>query len=261
MDTAEGDHHTLAGRLSPSLITPEEADHSHSHPDPADRRRRFEQFLTTDSPKRLVCAICSRRFRGQEHLERHYRSLHTQDKLFECNECGKKFSGSDNLVQHARTHGNGPVVVGILETGAPPPLPSYDEEKEEEEGKYTIKCICIYRDDDGSTVYCPKCDTWQHIECYYHDEEVPEEHLCVDCVPRDLDGRKATERQRRARQQPRDADRRVKQAGARNHGSSQARRSTQRSRQQATLEEGLQLQSTQTASNDQPILNVGGLIH
>ncbi|KAL8243731.1 hypothetical protein R6Q59_009989 [Mikania micrantha] len=70
-----------------------------------------------------------------------------------------------------------------------------------DEEEYTIKCICIYTDDDGNTVYCPKCDTWQHIECYYHGKKVPDEHFCADCLPRDLDGRKATERQRRAREQ------------------------------------------------------------
>ena len=34
-----------------------------------------------------------------------------------------------------------------------------------EEEDYTIKCICTYEDDDGNTVFCDKCETWQHIEC------------------------------------------------------------------------------------------------
>ena len=34
-----------------------------------------------------------------------------------------------------------------------------------DEEPYTIKCICDYSDDDGNTIYCETCDTWQHIEC------------------------------------------------------------------------------------------------
>ncbi|KAL8843535.1 MAG: hypothetical protein Q9170_000039 [Blastenia crenularia] len=83
---------------------------------PTSRRGR-KQSLTDDPSKQFVCTLCSRRFRRQEHLKRHYRSLHTHDKPFECNECGKKFSRSDNLSQHARTHGTGAVVMGVLEDG------------------------------------------------------------------------------------------------------------------------------------------------
>ncbi|KNG79886.1 C2H2 transcription factor (Seb1) [Aspergillus nomiae NRRL 13137] len=79
-------------------------------------RRGRKQSLTDDPSKTFVCSLCSRRFRRQEHLKRHYRSLHTQDKPFECNECGKKFSRSDNLAQHARTHAGGSIVMGVLDT-------------------------------------------------------------------------------------------------------------------------------------------------
>ncbi|CAD6505870.1 BgTH12-06802 [Blumeria graminis f. sp. triticale] len=70
---------------------------------------------------------------------------------------------------------------------------------------YTIKCICDYSDDDGNTIYCEKCDTWQHIECFYPgrvDDASREEfdHSCADCKPRSLDRRHATERQRLQRQ-------------------------------------------------------------
>ena len=84
-------------------------------------RRGRKQSLTDDPSKTFVCNLCSRRFRRQEHLKRHYRSLHTRDKPFECNECGKKFSRSDNLSQHARTHGAGAIVMGVLEDGELPP--------------------------------------------------------------------------------------------------------------------------------------------
>lgn len=92
------------------------------------------------------------------------------------------------------------------------PLPngSLSDTNLQDEEEYTIKCICIYADDDGNTVYCPKCDTWQHIECYYHGKRVPEEHFCADCFPRDLDAKKATERQRRRREALDGGDRKVK---------------------------------------------------
>ncbi|KAH8743098.1 hypothetical protein F5883DRAFT_358098, partial [Diaporthe sp. PMI_573] len=54
--------------------------------------------------KRFVCEICNRRFRRQEHLKRHYRSLHTEEKPYTCQECDKKFARSDNLSQHVRLH-------------------------------------------------------------------------------------------------------------------------------------------------------------
>ncbi|KAI9852172.1 MAG: hypothetical protein M1838_001635 [Thelocarpon superellum] len=88
-------------------------------PAPVNRRGR-KQSLTEDPSKTFVCELCSRRFRRQEHLKRHYRSLHTQEKPFECHECGKKFSRSDNLSQHARTHGTNAVVMGVLEDGELP---------------------------------------------------------------------------------------------------------------------------------------------
>jgi hypothetical protein len=83
---------------------------------PVNRRGR-KQSLTEDPSKTFVCEMCNRRFRRQEHLKRHYRSLHSQDKPFECHECGKKFSRSDNLSQHSRTHGSGAIIMGVLEDG------------------------------------------------------------------------------------------------------------------------------------------------
>ncbi|KAF2456723.1 hypothetical protein BDY21DRAFT_41621 [Lineolata rhizophorae] len=79
-------------------------------------RRGRKQSLTEDPSKQFVCNLCNRRFRRQEHLKRHYRSLHTGEKPFECNECGKKFSRSDNLSQHQRTHGTGAIVLGVVDS-------------------------------------------------------------------------------------------------------------------------------------------------
>jgi DNA-directed RNA polymerase subunit RPC12/RpoP len=83
-------------------------------PAPVSRRGR-KQSLTDDPSKTFVCNVCSRRFRRQEHLKRHYRSLHTGEKPFKCNDCGKRFSRSDNLAQHQRTHGTNAIVMGVLD--------------------------------------------------------------------------------------------------------------------------------------------------
>lgn len=113
-------------KVAVSHETPGSGDNSDSEPAPVSiNRRGRKQSLTEDPSKTFVCTLCSRRFRRQEHLKRHYRSLHTQDKPFECNECGKKFSRSDNLAQHARTHAGGSVVMGVLD---PSEVGAFDEE-------------------------------------------------------------------------------------------------------------------------------------
>jgi hypothetical protein len=66
---------------------------------------------------------------------------------------------------------------------------------------YTIRCICSYGDDDGHTIFCEKCDTWQHIICYYQGKNVPDVHFCADCDPRQLDVKRATESQKNQREQ------------------------------------------------------------
>lgn len=68
-----------------------------------------------------------------------------------------------------------------------------------EEEPYTIKCICNFTDDDGNTIYCETCDTWQHLDCFYPDnraEATKEDfaHSCADCKPRPLNRQKAIER-------------------------------------------------------------------
>lgn len=68
-----------------------------------------------------------------------------------------------------------------------------------EEEQYTIKCICNYSGNDGNTIYCDTCDTWQHLDCYYpnnREEATREdfEHSCVSCNPRPLDREGAIKR-------------------------------------------------------------------
>jgi hypothetical protein len=121
---ASGDNTTQSGGSSQQASgqgnTPEDVAASGSDANdevaaaPTSRRGR-KQSLTEDPSKTFVCTLCNRRFRRQEHLKRHYRSLHTGDKPFECGDCGKKFSRSDNLSQHQRTHGTGAVVMGVLD--------------------------------------------------------------------------------------------------------------------------------------------------
>ncbi|KAJ5805118.1 hypothetical protein N7474_011005 [Penicillium riverlandense] len=86
----------------------------------------------------------------------------------------------------------------------------------DEEEPYTIKCICQFDEDDGSTVFCEGCETWQHIVCYYPDKRVPDVHNCVGCEPRQLDSRRATDRQRqrRIREKSEDGDRKNRRSGA-----------------------------------------------
>ena len=90
----------------------------------------------------------------------------------------------------------------------------------EEDEQYTIKCICEFQDDDGSTILCEKCDTWQHVECYYEPGKVPGEndnHNCVDCEPRFVDAGRAIERQRAKRMDVDLEARKVKKPPTKSH--------------------------------------------
>lgn len=65
----------------------------------------------------------------------------------------------------------------------------------------SILCICNWNKDDGTTIFCDDCKTWQHIRCYYFGKEDKAledafQHSCVDCKPRPLDRQDAIARRK-----------------------------------------------------------------
>ncbi|CCC68544.1 hypothetical protein NCAS_0B04600 [Naumovozyma castellii] len=69
------------------------------------KTRGRKPSLLPDATKQFACDYCERRFKRQEHLKRHVRSLHIGEKPYACHICNKNFSRSDNLTQHIKTHG------------------------------------------------------------------------------------------------------------------------------------------------------------
>lgn len=67
-------------------------------------RKENKEADMLDVSKIFLCSYCSRRFKRQEHLTRHFRSLHTFEKPYDCQICHKKFSRLDNLNQHLKIH-------------------------------------------------------------------------------------------------------------------------------------------------------------
>ena len=63
----------------------------------------------------------------------------------------------------------------------------------------SIRCICGFNEDDGSTILCAECNNWQHCICYYpqyEDTSLPSmQHRCIECDPRPLDVKDAPARQ------------------------------------------------------------------
>ncbi|KAI5777774.1 hypothetical protein EDC01DRAFT_623588 [Geopyxis carbonaria] len=67
-----------------------------------------------------------------------------------------------------------------------------------------IQCICDYNDDDGYTICCDVCETWQHFACMQVEEEaVPSQYQCSNCLPRPVDAKQARELQRQRRKNDR----------------------------------------------------------
>lgn len=73
------------------------------------------------------------------------------------------------------------------------------EAEHREDDSSAIQCICNFPKDNGTTIFCEICKTWQHITCYYPGRETealqPEfKHSCAECEPRDLDRQDAFKR-------------------------------------------------------------------
>ncbi|KAJ4301270.1 hypothetical protein N0V90_003361 [Kalmusia sp. IMI 367209] len=116
-----GDNTTQSGASSQNgsgandnaIASPSSDENATPPPQPTSRRGR-KQSLTEDP---------------LQDFRRHYRSLHTHEKPFECTDCGKKFSRSDNLSQHQRTHGAGAVVMGVMDPSEiPQTVGAYDSQ-------------------------------------------------------------------------------------------------------------------------------------
>ncbi|KAL4078877.1 hypothetical protein V8B97DRAFT_1864981 [Scleroderma yunnanense] len=63
-----------------------------------------------DKDRRHVCGYCGGQFKRGEHLKRHVRSIHTDERPWRCTfaGCRREFSRRDNLNQHLRMHQSNP---------------------------------------------------------------------------------------------------------------------------------------------------------
>jgi len=187
---------------------------------------------------KIKCELCNGvpdGFCGEHELRRHMEHAHStlrkfwicidistdQKMLANCKSCkaGKQYGAYYNAAAHLRrVHFNsrhkGRKGKDALEEkrggkggGGWPPmeeLKNWMEQKEEYTEVYNIKCICGFVEDDGRTILCDKCGTWQHVDCYYAMQNVPgqdDNHYCADCNPGTLiDREKAIKRQMKRRE-------------------------------------------------------------
>lgn len=59
--------------------------------------------------KKILCKVCNRTFARYSNLKRHFNSVHSKPKPFQCDICGHGFSFSVNLQQHANLHYTGKI--------------------------------------------------------------------------------------------------------------------------------------------------------
>jgi hypothetical protein len=60
-----------------------------------------------------------------------------------------------------------------------------DDTEDKEANTHPIECICGFAHYASNCVHCAKCPSWQHIWCYYDDDDVdapPDLHTCQKCT-------------------------------------------------------------------------------
>ncbi|GAA5839807.1 hypothetical protein JCM11251_001220 [Rhodosporidiobolus azoricus] len=96
------------GRRPPS--TPDlDVDVEDPNKDPSEAQLEYVGRTKTGKPRKVfLCKVpgCGKCFKRSEHLKRHVRSIHTNEKPFQCQwpGCARFFSRHDNLNQHLRIH-------------------------------------------------------------------------------------------------------------------------------------------------------------
>lgn len=57
-----------------------------------------------------------------------------------------------------------------------------DDDLDTEDPSDIIRCVCKSTTDDGFTIQCEQCDTWQHAKCVnIKKKAIPEHYVCDRC--------------------------------------------------------------------------------
>ncbi|OJD22011.1 hypothetical protein ACJ73_06647 [Blastomyces percursus] len=172
--------------------------------------------------------------------------LERQQRVLEEVRCQIMTDTSSLAATHSTANSHPVTVQPLPSPVVPSPVPNgtsnavaQQSVQDDEDEPYTIKCICSFEDDDGHTVFCERCETWQHILCYYDGEDVPEVHNCADCEPRPLNSKLATELQRKRREEQSDGgDRKSKRSASKSHRKKAAAKDNNSNNSTATLSTG-----------------------
>ncbi|GAB1321119.1 SET domain-containing protein 3 [Madurella fahalii] len=171
------------------------------------------RHLKDSFPLHLMCWFCDHVMFDAEHTAEGFanferRMQHIREHIFKDRLTSDDVRPDFHVITHLHRHGllsDGMFKHAMSYQGTPERYRLLQETVEEEPS--TIKCICNFTDDDGNTIYCETCDTWQHIECYYPDniEDTCSPnfaHSCTECEPRSLNRQQAVGRQRSRTRRP-----------------------------------------------------------